>query len=168
VVGWLGSNPTTPINNKYAFQQSVKKEIELDSKAELSQEDFELIEAAKEAADRLHVDDVHEVAAALRTKDKRIFAGIHIEASVGFADVCGEVAAICTAVSQGHRDFEAIVAIWGDGKGAYKLLSPCGRCRELISDFNKDTWVIVGSLEQPYKLKVSDLLPLKYNRSEKP
>ena len=121
------------------FQQSVEKEIELYSKTGLSQEDFELIEAAKEAADRLHVDDVHEVAAALRTKDKKVFTGIHIEASVGFADVCGEVAAICTAISHGYRDFEAIVAIWGDGKGAYKLLSPCGRCRELISDFNKDT-----------------------------
>ena len=135
----------------------------MESKTELSNEDLELIEAAKEAADRLHVDDVHEVAAALRTKDKKVFTGIHIEASVGFADVCGEVAAICTAVSQGYRDFEAIVAIWGDGKGTYELLSPCGRCREVISDFNKNTWVIVGSLKRPYKVKVSDLLPLKYN-----
>jgi cytidine deaminase len=138
------------------------------SKTELSEEDFKLIEAAKETADRLHVDGVHEVAAAVRTKDKKIFTGIHIEASVGFADVCDEVAAICIAVSQGYRDFEAIVAIWADGKGTYELLSPCGRCRELISDFNKDTWVIVGSLEHPYKVKVSDLLPLKYKRSEKP
>jgi cytidine deaminase len=120
-----------------------------------------LIEAAKEASDTLHVDDFHEVAAALRTTDKKIFTGIHIEANVGFADVCGEVAAICTAVSHGHRDFEAIVALWGYGKGTYKLLSPCGRCRELISDFNKETWVIVGSLNHPYKVKVSDLLPLK-------
>jgi len=135
----------------------------LEAKTELSKEDLELIEAAKEAAVRLHVDDVHEVAAALRTKDKKVFTGIHIEASVGFADVCGEVAAICTAVSHGYRDFDAIVAIWGDGKGTYELLSPCGRCREVISDFNKDTWVIVGSLEHPYKVKVSDLLPLKYN-----
>lgn len=120
-----------------------------------------MIEAAKEASDTLHVDDFHEVAAALRTTDKKIFTGIHIEANVGFADVCGEVAAICTAVSHGHRDFEAIVALWGYGKGTYKLLSPCGRCRELISDFNKETWVIVGSLNHPYKVKVSDLLPLK-------
>jgi cytidine deaminase len=120
-----------------------------------------LIKAAKVAADILHVDDVHEVAAALRTTDKKIFTGIHIEANVGFADVCGEVAAICTAVSHGCRNFEAIVALWGDGKGTYKLLSPCGRCRELISDFNKETWVIVGSLNHPYKVKVSDLLPLK-------
>jgi len=131
------------------------------SKTHLSKEDFELIEAAKATADRLHMDEVHEVAAALRTTDKQVFTGIHIEAGVGFADVCGEVAAICTAVSHGSRDYEAIVAIWGDGKGAYRLLSPCGRCREIISDFNQDTWVIVGSLDHPYKVKVSDLLPLK-------
>ena len=133
----------------------------MESKTELNQEDHKLIDAAKEAADRLHVDDVHEVAAALRTKDKKLFTGIHIDANVGFADVCGEVAAICTAVSHGHRDFEAIVAVWGDGKGSYRLLSPCGRCREIISDFNRDMWVIVGSLEHPYKVRISDLLPLK-------
>ena len=131
------------------------------SKTELSREDHELIQAAKDASDSLHVDDIHEVAAALRTTDKKIFTGIHIEANVGFADVCGEVAAICTAVSHGHRDFETIVALWGDGKGTYTLLSPCGRCRELISDFNRGTWVIVGSLNHPYKVKISDLLPLK-------
>ncbi len=131
------------------------------SKTELTEEDLELIEAAKEAADRLHVDDVHEVAAAVRTKEKKTFTGIHIDASIGFADVCGEVAAICTAISNGYRNFEAIVAIWGDGKGTYELLSPCGRCRELISDFSQNTWVIVGSLEHPYKVKISDLLPLK-------
>jgi len=139
----------------------------LESETELSKEDFELIEAAKNTADRLHVDDFHEVAAALRTEDKKVFTGIHIEASVGYADVCGEVAAICTAVSHGYRDFEAIVAIWGDGKDSYELLSPCGRCREVISDFSKDTWVIVGSLEHPYKVKVSDLLPLKYNNRKR-
>lgn len=135
----------------------------MESRTELSKEDFELIEAAKEAADRLHVDDFHEVAAAIRTENKKTFTGIHIEASVGYADVCGEIAAICTAVSHGCRDFDAIVAIWGDGKSAYRLLSPCGRCREVISDFSKDIWVIVGSLEHPYKVRISDLLPLKYD-----
>ena len=139
----------------------VKEEPAVETKTALSSEDHALIQAAKDAADRLHVDDVHEVAAALRTTDKTVFTGIHIEANVGFADVCGEVAAICTAISQGHRDFEAIVALWGDGKGTYRLLSPCGRCRELISDFNEETWVIVGSLTHPYKVKVSELLPLK-------
>ena len=134
----------------------------LKTKTKLNKQDLELIQAAKRTADRLHLDDIHEVAAALRTQSKIVFTGIHTNASVGFADICGEVAAICVAVSNGHRDFEAIVAVSGDGKGKYKLLSPCGRCRELISDFNEDTWVIVGTLKQPYKVRISDLLPLKY------
>jgi len=32
----------------------------------------------------------------------------------------------------------------------------------VISDFNEEAWVIVGSLDDPYKVRVSDLLPLKY------
>ncbi|MFX1492139.1 MAG: cytidine deaminase [Promethearchaeota archaeon] len=131
------------------------------SKTSLLKEDFDLIKAARETADRLYVKDKHEVAAALRTIDGRIFTGIHIEASVGFADICGEVAAICTAVSHGCRDFETIVAVWRDLEGMHHLASPCGRCREVIRDFNEDAWVIVGSLEEPYKVKVSELLPLK-------
>ena len=133
------------------------------SLSSLSEEDFELIEAAKETADRLRLEDVHEVAAALRTKEKKIFTGIHINASVGYADVCGEVSAICHALAHGYRDFEVIVAVSGDGKGNYRILSPCGRCRELISDLNEDTWVIVGTLDDPYKTRVSDLLPLKHS-----
>ena len=137
------------------------------NKSRLSDEDAKLIEAAKETADRLHLDEIHEVASALRTKKKNIYTGIHTDANVGFADVCGEVAAICHALAHGEREYEAIVAVWGDGKGSYELLSPCGGCRELISDFSMDTYVIVGSLDEPYKVKVSELLPLKYGRVSK-
>lgn len=140
----------------------------MDSRTELNKEDFDLIQAAKETADRLHVDDIHTVAAALRTKDKKVFTGIHTNASCGFADVCGEVAALCHALAHGYRDFEAIVAVWGDGKGTYELLSPCGRCRQLISDFGGNIWIIVGSLEHPYKVTVADLLPLKYEHHHDP
>ncbi len=139
----------------------------MESKIKLSEEDFELIEAAKKTADSFHLDDVHEVASALRTTSKKIYTGIHTNANVGFADVCGEVAAICHAVAHGDRKFETIVAIWGDGKGKYELLSPCGRCRELISDFSLDTWVIVGSLDDPFKVKISDLIPMKFKRTTK-
>lgn len=116
---------------------------------------------AKHTADRLHVDDLHEVAAALRTKSGTVFTGIHIEASVGFADVCGEVAAICNMVTAGEREIDTIVAVYADEDGNYRLLSPCGRCRELISDFNMDAKAIVGSLEEPEVMPISDLLPRK-------
>ena len=137
----------------------------METHTNLSEEDQEIIEAAKETSDRLHIDNVHEVAAALRTRDKKIFTGIHMDANVGFADVCGEVAAICHAVAHGHRDYEAIVALIADGEGGYRILSPCGRCREVISDFSEDIWVILGTLEEPFKVMVSDLLPMKYKRT---
>jgi cytidine deaminase len=130
----------------------------------LADQDIELIERAKDTADQLYVEDFHEVAAALRTKSGDIFTGIHIEASIGFADVCGEVAAICNMVTAGEKEIDTIVAIRSYGDGSYRLLSPCGRCRELISDFNMDAKAVVGSMEQPELMAISDLLPLKNNK----
>ena len=128
---------------------------------DLNEEDIKLIQAAIDTADRLYLEGVHEVAAALRTQGGLIFAGIHIEADVGFADVCGEVAAICTALSNGHRDLETIVAVYRDPQGQHEIWPPCGRCRELITDFNPDCWVIVGPHSRPYKVRARELLPLK-------
>jgi cytidine deaminase len=128
---------------------------------DLSDQDIELIGRAIETADRLYLEGVHEVAAALRTQGGLVFSGIHIEANVGFADVCGEVAAICTALSNGHRDLETIVAVYRDAQGQHEIMAPCGRCRELITDFNPDCWVIVGSCTRPYKVRAHELLPLK-------
>jgi cytidine deaminase len=128
---------------------------------DLSDQDIELIGRAIETADRLYLEGVHEVAAALRTQGGLVFSGIHIEANVGFADVCGEVAAICTALSNGHRDLETIVAVYRDAQGQHEIMAPCGRCRELITDFSPDCWVIVGSCAQPYKVRAHELLPLK-------
>lgn len=128
---------------------------------ELAPPDLEVIEQAKRTADALFVDEIHKVASALRTHSGEIFSGINIETRIPFADVCGEVAAICAMVGAGYRDPFVIVAVRRDGHGTYDLLPPCGRCRELISDFDPETWVIVGTLEQPFKVKITELLPLK-------
>jgi cytidine deaminase len=132
-------------------------------KTKLSADDRALVDAARETFDRLYLKDKNEVAAALRTRSGSIYTGIHIEASVGFADVCGEVSAICHALAHGERDYEAIVALWRKENGGFELPSPCGRCRELISDFSKDTWVIMGTPKAPYKIRIGELLPLKNN-----
>jgi cytidine deaminase len=128
---------------------------------ELSALDRDLIEETKRTADRFYLEDTHKVAAALRTRSGEVFSGINIAARMPFADVCGEVAALCAMVAAGHREPEVIVAIHRDGGGPFELFPPCGRCRELISDFDLDTWVIVGKLEQPFKVKIAELLPFK-------
>ena len=137
--------------------------------AELAQEDRELLKEAIAASDRLYRQGLQEVAAALRTISGEVFSAIHFETKVGWANVCGEVAAICCMVSAGHRDLDTIVAVWRDPDGRHFLLPPCGRCREVINDFNPAAWVIVstkpnpwepGSIDSPCKARISDLLPM--------
>jgi cytidine deaminase len=137
---------------------------------ELTEADRAVLQHAIDAADRLYVRGVQEVGAALRTAGGQIFSAIHFETATGFANVCGEVAAICCMVAAGHRDLETVAAVWRDPEGKHYLLPPCGRCREVISDFNPEAWVIVttmsdhwdaAAIEHPMKVRVAGLLPLR-------
>ncbi len=125
--------------------------------------DWELIEEAKRVSRRLHQPRLQAVAAALRTTSGVIYSGIHFESSQAFATVCGEVSAISAMVNDGHRDLETIVALRGfdDDKNRFEIMSPCGRCRELIGDFNPNAQVIVGTIDKPFRMAISDLMPLK-------
>lgn len=136
----------------------------------LTDRDRELLARAIETSDRLYLRNVQEVAAAARTTSGEIYCGIHFETKVGWANVCGEVAAICCMIADGHRDLDTIVAVWRNAEGRHYLLPPCGRCREVISDLNREAWVIVStrpspwdsdSIDYPCKVSVSELLPMK-------
>lgn len=134
----------------------------------LTEQDRAVLQHAIDAADRLYLRGVQEVGAAVGTAGGQIFAAIHFETATGFANVCGEVAAICCMVAAGHRDVEVAAAVWRDAEGKHYLLPPCGRCREVISDFNPQAWVIIttssdhwdaGAIDKPAKVRVADLLP---------
>ncbi|CAF1029664.1 unnamed protein product [Adineta steineri] len=140
----------------------MQHENEFDSR--LTEKDFELIEEAKRFSRRLHKPHYHVVVSALRTSKPldKIYTGIHIESSVA---LCGEVSAICSMINDGRemQELETIVALAGDDndKNIFRLFSPCGRCRELIGDCNRNARVIVGTIEQPYVMSISQLMPLK-------
>ena len=70
----------------------------------------QVINAAQEAAENAYVPySKFRVGAALITKNGEIFQGCNIEnASFGLTN-CAERTAIFKAVSEGHRDFEAVV-----------------------------------------------------------
>ena len=132
--------------------------------------DPQVLEHAIEASNRLYISGIQEVGAALRTTTGQLFAGIHFEASTGFATICGEVSAMCCMVAAGQRDLQTIAAVWRDSNGGHYLLPPCGRCREIISDFNPQAWVIlttkqdhweIDAIKQAGKVRIGDLLPLK-------
>jgi len=135
---------------------------------ELTELDRAVLQHAIDAADRLYVPHIQEVGATLRTTTGHIFSGIHFETATGFANICGEIAAICCMVAVGHRDVETIAAVWRDPDGNHYLVPPCGRCREVISDFNPEAWVLItamndhwdaAAIERPMKVQVADLLP---------
>ncbi len=126
---------------------------------ELDRADLDLIDQARRTARALRRPGVNEVAAALRTTSGRVFTGIHIEASVGYASVCGEVAAICAMVGAGEQEVDTIVAVAPAPGDTHVILSRCGRCRDLIADSNPNAFVVLGPLAAPKKVSIAELMP---------
>jgi cytidine deaminase len=62
------------------------------------------------------------------------------------------------------RKIKAVVAVYHDPGLQPKIISPCGRCRELITDYAKDGYVILRDpgTRKTFKVKSGELLPFKY------
>ena len=71
--------------------------------------------------------EVGGVGSALRTSSGAIHLGVCIDAASGIG-FCAEHAAIASMITSGESRIESIMAVNWDGG----ILSPCGRCRELI------------------------------------
>lgn len=126
----------------------------------MKEEDKVLIEIAKDLISKRYKEDHHHIAAALRTTSGKIFTGVHVEAYIGRITLCGEAIAIGAAATGGDTDIDTIVAV--NELGA--IVSPCGMCRELISDYSPNAKVIIDRKGQPTAVDVSELLPDKYTR----
>ena len=100
------------------------------------------------------------VGAALITEDDKIYTGCNIESSSYSLTICAERTAIFKAISEGERKFKAI-AVAGDTDG---FISPCGACRQVISDLcgNIDV-VLVNSKNETKVIKTSELLPFAFS-----
>ncbi|MDF2548596.1 MAG: hypothetical protein K0R93_3494 [Anaerosolibacter sp.] len=134
----------------------------------ITAQDKELITAAQDIISRLYVQDKHHVGAAIRTKSGKIITAVHVEAYISRVTVCGEAIAIGKAISEGEREFDTVVAVrhpYGDEEDReIKVVSPCGMCRELLSDYGPDIKVLIPYNGQIVKCDISELLPLKYTR----
>ena len=76
-----------------------------------TKQDMELVEVATKKITTLYEDDKHHVGAAIRTKTGEFISAVHIEAYIGRVTVCAEAIAIGSAISNGQKDFDTIVAV---------------------------------------------------------
>ena len=96
----------------------------------------------------------------------KIFGGCNIEFFWGGgATVCAERTAIFKAVSEGEKSFSAICIVGGKNGDVQDFCSPCGICRQVLSEFCKpDFKIILASSLTDFKVfTLSDLLPESFS-----
>jgi cytidine deaminase len=139
------------------------------SKQDLTKQDLELIEAARQAIIARYKNDWQEVGAAMRTRDGRIVTGVNLDAYLGRMAVCAEGVALGRAITDmGETGIDTIVAVRHpkptETDRDVAVVSPCGSCRELIWDYDRNARVIVPGEKGPTITSISELLPNKYRR----
>ena len=104
-----------------------------------------------------------QVGAALLCKDGKVFVGANVENSSYPLCMCAERNAIYNAMMNGYKkaDFVAL-AIAADTDAP---CSPCGACRQVISElFPRDGAILLTSLKgDSYKTNIDELLPFAFS-----
>ena len=140
-----------------------------ESVATLTSKDMELIEAASDAIRKRYRRDWQEVGAALRTRSGKVFTGVSLDAYLGRMAICAEAVALGQAITNsGETGIETIVAVRHppphEQDRSIAVVSPCGACRELIWDYDRNARVIVPGANGPEIVSIGELLPNKYSR----
>lgn len=123
-----------------------------------------LIQEAKKAMENSYSPySGFQVGAAVLTKEGSIFKGTNIENAAYSPTICAERVAIAKAVSEGHKEFAAIAVTAKNSEGKEVMASPCGVCRQVMSEFCQDDFQIF--LEEKGEIKeysLAQILPLRF------
>ncbi len=123
-----------------------------------------LLEAAKEVRENAYVPYSNfPLAAALLTKEGKIFTGVNIENAAYGVTMCAERTAIFKAVSEGYTEFETLLLL----SDTEKPITPCGSCRQVISEFSNDIDIIMTTYDNGELIKKNkELLPGSFNKDD--
>ena len=134
----------------------------------LRADDQALIDAAKLLIKERYTENRHHIASAVRGASGRVYTGLHLDTYVGRASVCAEAVALGQAMAAGETGIEAIVSVRHprprEQHQESKVVSPCGICREMLTDFAPGAAVILLRDDVHIRVPVEDLLPAKYRR----
>ncbi|MGC8838881.1 MAG: cytidine deaminase [Anaerolineae bacterium] len=123
-----------------------------------------LVEAALDASQRAHAPySRFPVGAALLGASGKVYTGCNVE-NVSFSlTVCAERTAVFKAVSEGEREFRALVVYSRTG------VTPCGACRQVLREFCEDLPDLVVSAAGERRLyRLAELFPAAFAPKDLP
>jgi cytidine deaminase len=130
---------------------------------ELSDQDRELVDLALEARTRAYAPySEYPVGAALRTDSGKVYRGVNVENAAFPLSMCAERSAVFSAVTAGEKRFQSIAVATRNGG------SPCGSCRQVLSEFGLETRVLLADQEGEVRqvTTVGELLPGQFGGSD--
>lgn len=134
----------------------------------LNAADHALVSAARAVLLQHYRPFWHTVGAALRSRDGRIWTGVHLGATVGRLSICAEAIALGRVVMDGDCTIECAVAVRhpkpDEPIQEVTVVPPCGACRENLMDYDAAALVIINTPNGLQKVPVSVLLPFPYQR----
>jgi len=94
------------------------------------------------------------VGAAILTESGRVYTGVCIDTacSMGF---CAEHAAAAAMITAGESRVLKMIAVGWDGK----IMPPCGRCREFVSQLHQENLKTEVMVAQDVVVTIRELLP---------
>ncbi len=97
----------------------------------------------------------YPVGAALLGQSGQIYCGVNVENAAYPSSICAERVAVFKAVSEGERQFRGIAVVTDNGG------SPCGACRQVLSEFGLDIQVLISDRNGNVvkEMTVRELLP---------
>jgi len=126
--------------------------------------DRELVNAAIEATKRAYAPySGFFVGAALLADSGKVYIGCNIENSSFSVTNCAERTALFTAVADGERKFKAIAIAGGKNGEITAPCTPCGVCRQALSEFcDKDLKVLIAKPDGYDEYTLGELLPKSF------
>jgi cytidine deaminase len=104
-----------------------------------------------------------QVGAALLTAKGKTISGANVESASYGLTCCAERVALFKAVTDGEKNFVAVAVVSRGG------VTPCGACRQLLSEYAPDAEVFVADVDHPSVIRrytVKELLPAAFSHFE--
>ena len=109
----------------------------------------------------------YNVGATLICKSGKIFHGCNVEDSSTRCGCCAERVAFFSAITAGEKEFEKIILIGSYKNKPLDKITPCGTCRQFMSELCDDNFEIINYYEEnnslkSCKYKLIDIFPNKF------